>query len=129
MSRVRTRSVKRASQKLKDIYYRRLTCDFSINKKIVDEVAEIHTKRLRNKITGYITHLIRHDHRRAQKVELERHIDFLPETLTFYDDALEVDKDTMAMLRVVDMSNLTSISIRQPRKKFTSLVFFLCMRF
>jgi small subunit ribosomal protein S17e len=36
-------------------YYSRLTVDFQTNKRVCDEIAIIPTKRLRNKIAGYIT--------------------------------------------------------------------------
>jgi ribosomal protein S17E len=37
----------------------RLTNDFHVNKRIIDDVAVIQTKRLRNKIAGYTTHLMK----------------------------------------------------------------------
>ncbi|KAG5457356.1 MAG: ribosomal S17-domain-containing protein, partial [Olpidium bornovanus] len=37
----------------------RLTLDFQTNKKICDEVAIIASKRVRNKIAGFTTHLVR----------------------------------------------------------------------
>ena len=36
-------------------YYSRLTVDFQVNKRVCEEIALIPTKRLRNKIAGYIT--------------------------------------------------------------------------
>ena len=39
--------------------YQKLTDDFHLNKKIIDSVAIVPTKRLRNKIAGYTTHLMR----------------------------------------------------------------------
>ena len=36
-------------------YYSRLTVDFQVNKRVCEEIAIIPTKRLRNKIAGYIT--------------------------------------------------------------------------
>jgi len=38
-------------------YYPKLSLDFETNKRICDEVAIIASKRLRNKIAGYATHL------------------------------------------------------------------------
>merc|ERR1712216_963242 len=86
--RVRTRSVKRASRHLIESFYQRLTFDFDKNKRIIDEVAEIHTKRLRNKIAGYTTHLMRRIRNgpirgislKLQEDERERLMDFSPET-------------------------------------------------
>lgn len=40
-------------------YYPRLTLDFHTNKRICDEVAIIPSKRLRNKIAGFTTHLMK----------------------------------------------------------------------
>ena len=37
----------------------RLTNDFHVNKRIIDDVASIQTKRLRNKIAGFTTHLMK----------------------------------------------------------------------
>lgn len=57
--RVRTKTVKRASRVVIEKYYPRLTLDFHTNKKICDEVAIIPSKRLRNKIAGFTTHLMK----------------------------------------------------------------------
>lgn len=59
MGRIRTKTVKRAAKELIEKYYYKLTDDFHINKKILDYVAEVQTKRLRNKIAGYTTHLMK----------------------------------------------------------------------
>ena len=37
----------------------RLTQDFHTNKRILDDVATVQSKRLRNKIAGYTTHLMK----------------------------------------------------------------------
>ncbi|KAG0326703.1 40S ribosomal protein S17, partial [Podila humilis] len=57
--RVRTKTVKKASKVLIEKYYPRLTLDFQTNKKIASEVAIIPSKRLRNKIAGFTTHLMK----------------------------------------------------------------------
>ena len=59
MGGVRTKTVKRAARNIIEKYYPLLTLDFHTNKRVVDEVAVIETKRLRNKIAGFITHLMR----------------------------------------------------------------------
>merc|ERR1712216_1009542 len=123
--RVRTRSVKRASRHLIESFYQRLTFDFDKNKRIIDEVAEIHTKRLRNKIAGYTTHLMRrmqHNVIRGISLKLkedesEKFMDSLPETSNINIDNIEVDKDTMLMLRAIGMGDLDGVSVRQIRKK------------
>ena len=40
-------------------YYTRLTLDFHTNKRICDEIARIPSKKLRNKIAGFTTHLMK----------------------------------------------------------------------
>jgi ribosomal protein S17E len=40
-------------------YYTRLTLDFDTNKRICDEISKIPSKKLRNKIAGFITHLMK----------------------------------------------------------------------
>ena len=37
----------------------RLTTDFHVNKRIIDNIAVIQTKKLRNKIAGYTSHLMK----------------------------------------------------------------------
>lgn len=59
MGRVRTKTVKKASRVIIEKYYTKLTLDFDTNKRIIEEVALIPTKSLRNKIAGFITHLVR----------------------------------------------------------------------
>merc|ERR1712065_79094 len=54
-----TKTVKKAAKLIIEKYYSRLTYDFQVNKRITDEVARIPSKRMRNKIAGFITHLMR----------------------------------------------------------------------
>ena len=60
MGRVRTKTVKKASRVIIEKYYTKLTLDFDTNKRIIEEVALIPSKPLRNKIAGFITHLVWH---------------------------------------------------------------------
>ena len=62
--------------------------DFDTNKKVAEEVAVIPSKRVRNKIAGFITHLMKRIQRggsvrgislKLQEEERERRLDFLPE--------------------------------------------------
>jgi len=59
MGRVRTKTVKRAAKVLIEKYYTKLTNDFHVNKKILSDVSLVPTKRLRNKIAGFATHLMK----------------------------------------------------------------------
>eukprot|EP00959_Pyramimonas_sp_CCMP1952_P187523 3920879-Pyramimonas_sp.AAC.1 len=59
MGRVRTKTVKKAARVIVEKYFPKLTLDFQVNKKIAEEVATIPSKRLRNKIAGFTTHLMK----------------------------------------------------------------------
>merc|ERR1712159_824193 len=59
MGRVRTKTVKRASRAIIGKYYGKLTKDFHFNKRIIDDVTVIQSKRMRNKIAGFTTHLMK----------------------------------------------------------------------
>jgi len=52
-------SVKRAARQLLELYPDRFTTDFSQNRKILDELLEVESKPLKNKIAGYLTSLLR----------------------------------------------------------------------
>ena len=55
MGRIRTSSVKRAAEDLLFSFPNQFSKKFDENKKIVDKLAEVGTKKLRNMIAGYIT--------------------------------------------------------------------------
>lgn len=59
MGRVKNKTVKRAARELIEKYYYKLTYDFNLNKKVLEQVADVPSKRIRNKIAGYTTHLMR----------------------------------------------------------------------
>ena len=54
MGRVRTKTVKKASRMIIEKYYTKLTLDFDTNKRIMDEVALIPSKPLKNKVSLFI---------------------------------------------------------------------------
>merc|ERR1712062_393736 len=64
-----------------------LTVDFHTNKRIIDDISQIQTKRLRNKIAGFTTHLMKRIEKgpvrgislRLHEEERERKMDFIPE--------------------------------------------------
>mmetsp|Transcript_36611 Transcript_36611/g.73880 ORF Transcript_36611/g.73880 Transcript_36611/m.73880 type:complete len:135 (-) Transcript_36611:123-527(-) len=106
MGRVRTKTVKRAARVLVEKYYNLLTMDFQTNKKISDEVAIIPSKRLRNKIAGFATHLMKRISRgpvrgislKLQEEERERRMDVVPDRSALDADVIDVDADTKDML-------------------------------
>ncbi|KAF1741204.1 hypothetical protein MXB_3568 [Myxobolus squamalis] len=59
MAGVRTKTVKRAAKEMIEKHFSKLTHDFHTNKRICQSIAVIPSKRLRNKIAGFVTHLMR----------------------------------------------------------------------
>ncbi|KAH0971726.1 hypothetical protein GBA52_023882 [Prunus armeniaca] len=102
MGRVRTKTVKKSSRQVIERYYSRMTLDFHTNKKILEEVAIIPSKRLRNKIAGFSTHLMKRIQKgpvrgislKLQEEERERRMDYVPEKSAIKTDEIEVDKET-----------------------------------
>jgi len=115
MGRVRTKTVKRASRVLIEKYYPRLTLDFHTNKRTIDEVAQVPTKRLRNKIAGFTTHLMKRIQKgpvrgisfKLQEEERERKDNYVPEVSAIdYSAGLEVDPDTKELLKALNFDGL-----------------------
>merc|ERR1712227_486908 len=122
MGRVRNKTVKRSSKKIIERYYQRLTLDFNTNKRICDEVAEIPSKRLRNKIAGFTTHMMKRIARgpvkgislKLQEEEREKRLDYIPDISAvdlMIEDGIEIDPDTKTMLRNMDMQNLPGLNV------------------
>merc|ERR1711933_282940 len=114
--RVRTKTVKKAARQIVEKYYNRMTLDFQTNKRVCEEVAIIPSKPMRNKIAGYVTHLMKRIQRgpvrgislKLQEEERERRMDFEPDESAVDLENIEVDPETQAMLRLLDMPNLMS---------------------
>lgn len=98
-------------------YYSRMTLDFQTNKKIAEEVAIIPSKRLRNKIAGFATHLMKRIQRgpvrgislKLQEEERERRMDFVPEESAIKTDVIEVDRETIELLAHLNMPQLAGV--------------------
>jgi small subunit ribosomal protein S17e len=73
-----------------------MSTDFHYNKRVLDDVALIPTKRIRNKIAGYATRLMRRIQTgpvrgislKLQEEERERSLDFVPEVCVNYSNIL-----------------------------------------
>jgi len=96
-----------------------LTLDFETNKRICDEIAIIASKRLRNKIAGYTTHLMKRIQRgpvrgisfKLQEEERERKDQYVPEVsaLDFSQSEsgqLEVDTETKDLLKSLGFDSI-----------------------
>merc|ERR1712226_492141 len=122
MGRVRTKTVKRASRAIIEKYYGKLTNDFHTNKRIIDDIAVIQSKRLRNKISGFTTHLmkriqtgpVRGISLRLQEEERERKMDFIPERSQIQHDNIKTqDKTLYALIKELGVAKLVPKRDRQ----------------
>ncbi len=59
MGRIRTGLIKRISKSLIEKYPNLFTTDFETNKKIVNEILDSDSKKVKVQIAGYITHLMK----------------------------------------------------------------------
>ena len=57
MGRIKTTSIKRAAKKIFRDHHDILTKDFNTNKKIVEDLIEVQSKKIRNIIAGYTVKL------------------------------------------------------------------------
>eukprot|EP00658_Telonema_sp_P-2_P070526 TRINITY_DN5_c0_g2_i1.p2 TRINITY_DN5_c0_g2~~TRINITY_DN5_c0_g2_i1.p2 ORF type:complete len:140 (-),score=48.28 TRINITY_DN5_c0_g2_i1:7-426(-) len=122
MGRVRTKTTKRSAKIIVEKYYQRLTLDFQTNKKICDEVASIQSKRLRNKIAGFLTHLMKRISRgpvrgislKLQEEERERRLDYIPDISAVdleIEKGIEIDPETQNMLKSMDMGSMPGLNV------------------
>ncbi len=58
MGKVRTKMVKRTARELLEKYPDLFIWDFEHNKRVVSKLLDVRSKKVRNQIAGYITHLI-----------------------------------------------------------------------
>ncbi|TEY79599.1 hypothetical protein BOTCAL_0043g00030 [Botryotinia calthae] len=119
MGRVRTKTVKKSAKVIIERYYPKLTLDFETNKRICDEIAIIASKRLRNKIAGYTTHLMKRIQRgpvrgisfKLQEEERERKDQYVPEVSALdvsstESGQLEVDVETKDLLKSLGFDSI-----------------------
>lgn len=118
---VRTKTIKKSARTIVEKYYTRLTVDFHTNKRIIDEVAVLPSKRVRNKVAGYTTHLMRRIARgpvrgislKLQEEERERRLDFVPEVSALEQETIQIDPDTRDLLANLGFGDIDGVAVNQ----------------
>merc|ERR1712070_147878 len=111
---VRTKTVKKSARTIVEKYYTRLTLDFHTNKRIIDEVAIVPSKRMRNKIAGWTTHLmkrieagpVRGISLKLQEEERERRLDYVPTVSALEAEEFTIDPATKDLLDELNFKDL-----------------------
>ncbi|KAG5498432.1 hypothetical protein JIQ42_03239 [Leishmania sp. Namibia] len=114
MGKIRTKTVKRASRQVVEKYYSKLNFDFYQNKRVIMDVTIARSKKLKNKIAGYATHIMKRLARgpvrgislKLQEEERERRMDHAPATSDVdkvIQSGVSVDKRTMQMLQRLEI--------------------------
>ncbi|CAO3571740.1 unnamed protein product [Mortierella alpina] len=93
-------------------------------RRFASEVAIIPSKRLRNKIAGFTTHLMKRIQRgpvrgisfKLQEEERERKDNYIPEVSALDTSAIEIDTETQNLLKSLnfeELAGVTAIEVKQ----------------
>ena len=72
MGRVRLKKIKRIGLELWEKHREKFSDNFEENKKIVEELLYVPSKKLRNKVAGFLTHLVKIEKKRKALEENSR---------------------------------------------------------
>ena len=114
MGRVRTKTVKRAARQLIEKFYPKMSLDFHYNKRVLDDVAIVPSKRIRNKIAGYAPKLMKRIQKgpvrgislKLQEEEREKRMDAGAKENFFREEDAIIDGETRDMLKNLGLDKI-----------------------
>ena len=114
MGRVRTKTVKRAARQLIEKFYPKMSLDFHYNKRVLDDVAVVPSKRIRNKIAGYASKLMKRIQKgpvrgislKLQEEEREKRMDAGAKENFFREEDANIDEETHEMLKNLGLDKI-----------------------
>ncbi len=86
MGRIKNKIVKRASREIVEKFYGKLTEDFYLNKKVIEQVTDVQSKKIKNQIAGFTTRIykkiqtkpVRGVSLKLQEEQREKRLDAIP---------------------------------------------------
>jgi small subunit ribosomal protein S17e len=127
MGKIRTKTTKRAARKVVENHFSRLGRDYYVNKRVVLDITQGTSKKLKNKIAGYATHIMKRLARgpvrgislKMQEEEREKRLDFVPE-VPWMDqkvaDGIHIDAVTQRMLKRMETGVPRAVRVEEARR-------------
>lgn len=107
MGRIRGRSIKKAAKAVVEKYFSRINADFENNLSVVMDATVTQSKKVRNQLAGYVTHLYKLIHKgtckgvyiKSHEQERERKESFIPKYSILDAEKFVVDSVTYSMIK------------------------------
>ncbi|RLI00160.1 30S ribosomal protein S17e [Candidatus Bathyarchaeota archaeon] len=81
MGRIRTQTIKRYAKLLLEKFPEKFTDDFEFNKRMLEKIAEVKSRKLRNQLAGYIASLVARKAKEKERIAAEEIEVAIPEKM------------------------------------------------
>jgi len=75
MGNIYTRDIKRIGQQIYELYKDQITLDYAKNKELVKQVLDAYSKKVRNRVAGYVTRRAKQAKRASEVVVQQEPVD------------------------------------------------------